>query len=469
MKRLLVAAATIAALVVPAVPALAQTGGSTSISGISNGQAISGSATVRGHATANTGSNVRHLEITIDGNVVRSADYDGLKDSATLEYGWNTSAGRNGEYAVTVKANFSGGGSDSTTYKVKVDNAPQAVSGVTANYTGSEVVISWNANPEADITGYVVERDGGAGWASVGRTEGTSMTDNPGAGSFNYRVTALRYSPTQGEKASSPSGAASVSVPQTSSGGSDESGSGSGSGSGGGYYQGGGSGNGGYYQGGGGNGNNNNGGSVPGYYGNNGGKGSKGGKNGTSGSPWGNYGFSSGGLIGNIGLPGRLALPGSNTPLSPGTQDGIDWGNYEPTLPYDLSGSGSAFPAEFLGGEGRTAAQNDYTVIPPDGLRWVAAGLWFLVAAALMKFLERKLAASEAAAAAGVDEGKGVKGVAEAARKISLRELLSDEPVAQTAEDAASTVVETPKDGDAVSFKTTGKKRRLRIVKDDAA
>jgi hypothetical protein len=457
-KKLLVATVAVAALILPATPAFA---GTAALSGVSNGQVLTGTVPLRGSANGSTGENVRHLEISINGSVVRSENYDGIKSSASLDYSWNTRSYNNGEFTVRVNATFSGGGSSSSSASVKIANAPVAPSGVSASQSNGTVTISWNANPESDITGYRVERDG----SSIGNTGGTSMTDNPSAGDHTYRVIALRSSPV-GEKASSPSAPASVTIAGSSTGGgSDSDSGGSDSGGGhweedsgkdaGGYWQGDGKNSGGYWQG---DGKNSDG--VAGYGSNKNRKGSKNGKNGSSADPWG-FGSWSGGSIGGLRFL-DIKLPSS---LSESAQDSIDWGSYEETLPYDLSGeNGGAFPSEFLGGRG--IAARSYSIIPPDGLRWLAAGLLFLVAAALLKFLEGRLAHAEAIAAGTVEVGhKSLKDVAVAARKMTLRELLDDE-AAPVEEAEAEGIVEQEKEAGAMSVKT---KRHLKVVKDDAA
>jgi hypothetical protein len=458
-KKLLVATVAVAALILPATPAFA---GTAALSGVSNGQVLTGTVPLRGSANGSTGENVRHLEITINGNVVRSENYDGIKSSASLDYSWNTRAYNNGEFTVRVNATFSGGGSSSSSASVKIANAPVAPSGVSASQSGGTVTISWNANPESDITGYRVERDG----SSIGNTGGTSMTDNPPAGDHNYRVIALRSSPV-GEKASSPSAPASVTIAGTSTGGSDtgsdtggsDSGGGyweedSGKDSGGGYWQGDDKASGGYWQG-----SKKDDKGVAGYGSDKDRKGNRNSKGGSA-DPWG-FGSWSGGSIGGLRFL-DIKLPSS---LSESAQDSIDWGSYEETLPYDLSGeNGGAFPSEFLGGRG--IAARSYSIIPPDGLRWLAAGLLFLVAAALLKFLEGRLAHAEAIAAGTVEVGhKSLKDVAVAARKMTLRELLDDE-VAPVEEAEAEGIVEQEKEAGAMSVKT---KRHLKVVKDDAA
>jgi hypothetical protein len=394
-RKILAAVTLVAALVLPAGPAFAQTGCDIRLGGVSNGQSISGGVNLR--ATGSSGMGLRRLELSINGGVVKAASYDGLQQNASIDYGWNPSGGRNGEYTVKAAGDCAGGASNSQTAKVYVDNAPQAPSGVSAYYADGAIYISWNANPEPDIQGYRVERDGGSGWQNAGQVGSTSFSDNPGSGTFSYRVIALRFSPTQGTKASAPSGSASATVPAAAPdpGTTDgEVGSGDGSGTGSGSDSGtGGSGSG--------SGGGKNGGFLPGYGGNDGkgggsGKGSNGGPGSVSGY---GGGFFGGRNIGGIGLPGSLRLPGNGRANVPGESAAVEGdGTYEEFLPYELGGPGAAGPKTSLESFG-TAALSPFRVIPPDAARWVAAGLWFLVTAALLKFLERKVAQREAAEA----------------------------------------------------------------------
>ncbi|MFP5297716.1 MAG: Ig-like domain-containing protein [Actinomycetota bacterium] len=474
IKKLFVAAVAATALASFAAPALAQTGGNTSLSGVSNGAVIAGTVTLRGVATANAGSNVRHLEISIDGTRVASQDYDGVKESAAIDYTWNTRNGKNAEYAVKVYATFSGGGSSTSTANVKVANDPATPTGVSAKFDGNNIIVSWNPNPEPDIIGYRVERDGNP----IGTAYNTSLADNPGAGTYSYRVIAIRYSPV-GDKTSAPSASVSATVPASSGGSGSSSGGGyyQGDSDSGGYYSGGGSNSGGYYAGNG----KNSGSGVAGYNGGkkNGGSAKKNRKGGGGGNPWGGFSYTGSRMIGSLGIP-NLTLPGSRGALSPSAQDGLDWGDYDPTLPYDLSGQqGGAFPEEFLGGRG-LAAMNEYTIIPPDSLRWVAAGIWFIVAAALLKFVERRLATAEAAASVAVEvpadgaSDSEAQAVAEptdatAPTKRSLKELLDDEPLpaaSLTEEATAETSTDEAPEAGTEAEKT---ERHLEVVKDDAA
>lgn len=409
LKKIFVPLAAAAILVLGALPASAQAGASASIGGVSNGQTITGCTTVRGNGSA--GSGVKRLEIFINGNSVKSNSWGGIQTTQSIDYGWCTGGGRNGEYAIKVVATSQTGGSAEANARVKVDNAPAAPTGVAVSHSDGVVNISWNSNSEPDITGYRIERDSGSGWNSLGITSATGSRDTPGAGDHSYRVVALRYSPNSSSgKASSPSGSASINVPQpppptTDGGTGSEPGSGSDSGS---EGSGSGSGSGGSGSGGSG---------VPGY----GGSGGK--KKGGSGSSGGGdvsvpgFGpqggsFTVGGkTLGGIGLPGALSLPGGrglpDLPSASGNSGSLADGTFEETLPYDLEGAAST---EILGegGPGNIAAVSTaWSVVPPDGLRWVAAGLWFLVTAALLRFLERRLAARERLETAAALEASG--------------------------------------------------------------
>lgn len=397
LKKILVPIAACTVLILGALPAVAQAGVSASINGISSGQTITGCTNVRGNGSASSG--VKKLEIFINGGSVKSNSWSGIQSDQTLDYNWCTNGGRNGEYSVKVVATAQAGSSAEATIRVKVDNAPAAPTGVAASQTDGVVQVSWNGNSESDLIGYRVERDSGSGWNSLGQTSSTTLSDSPGAGDHSYRVVALRNSPSSsGGKASSPSGAVSVNVPQPpppSSDGGTGGGTGSKTGSGSG-------------------GNGAGGNSVPGY--GDSGSGKHGGgkkfsnKNGGSPAPGfapqGGGSFTVGGkTLGGIGLPGALSLPGGRgLPDLPSVNNGsasISDGTFEETLPYDLD---DAAGLEFLG-EGNpgnvAAVSTSWSVVPPDGLRWVAAGLWFLVTAALLRFLERRLAKRELLELAG--------------------------------------------------------------------
>ena len=377
MKRTLLALFASAVVIVPVIPAHAQAPGiSVSLGGVGDGQIVDGTVGLRGSASASTG--VDSIELSIDGVTVASQKPSGIRPEAEVPYTWDTALSTgssqlaaNGSYTVRVSATSNGGGSDSATVSVRVDNPASTPTGVATSTSGDTVTVSWNNNPEPDITGYRVERDGGSGYTGVGEVNGTVFSENVSPGNYSYRVIALRSSPSQGQRASAPSSGASVNVaaPAASGGGSGSDGSGSGSGSGAGGGSGGGGG-------------------MNFGFGNSHVKGAASAKTHLSfaSDPYSTRGKS----IASYGLPGGVALPSlpgrMGLPDLPSTE--TEWGTYEEELPYDLPSGGVPLSAD---GQ-NIAARSPWRVIPPDGLRWVAAGLLFLVTAALCRFGAVKLA-----------------------------------------------------------------------------
>jgi hypothetical protein len=376
---------------IPIVPAHAQAPGvSVSLGGVGDGQIVDGTIGLRGSASASTG--VDSIELSIDGVVVASARPSGIRTDTDLPYTWDTAISTasgalaaNGSYTVRVSASANGGGSDSATASVRVDNPASTPTGVATSASGGTVTVSWNSNPEPDITGYRVERDGGGGYSSVGEVNGTVFSEDVSPGNYTYRVTALRASPSQGQRASAPSGGAAVAIAAPASSGSGSGSTGGGSG---GHGNGSGSGSG---NGGGGNGMNFG-------FGNSTVKGGNSAKAhlGFRSDPYSARGRS----IGSQGLPfsGGLSLgfPGGLGGLPPMPVTEPEWGTYQEELPYDLPSGGVPLSAE---AQNIAARSSSWTVIPPDGLRWVAAGLLFLVTAAICRFGAVKLsdlAANEA-------------------------------------------------------------------------
>jgi hypothetical protein len=372
VKRALLALFAAAAIVVPVLPAHAQAPGvNVSIGGVGDGQIVEGTVGVHGAASASTG--VDNIELAIDGVVVASSRPSGIRQDIDIPYGWNTAISTgssqiaaNGQYSVRVSASANGGGSDSATISVRVDNPAAAPTGVATSSSDDTVTVSWNANPEPDISGYRVERDGGSGYASVGEVNGTVFSEKVSPGDYNYRVMALRPSPSQGTRASAPSGSAAVNIaaPAPSSNGNGNGKTSGSKGNSGG-----------------------NGGMDFGFGG--GAKGSKSAKThlGFESDPYSARGRS----IAVHGLPTGAALPGLpggfGLPRLPDTTE-MNWGSYEEELPYDLPSGGVALTAEAQ----NIAARSPWRVIPPDGLRWVAAGLLFLVTGAILRFGAVRLA-----------------------------------------------------------------------------
>jgi hypothetical protein len=193
---------------------------------------------------------------------------------------------------------------------------------------GSRVTVSWAANPEPDILGYVVERDEGDGYVEVATTRSTKLVQALVPGKYAYRVTAVRSS-TQSEDGirSTSSDAVDVRVAASSSGGA---------------------------------------GAVTRL----GGRGKlSGGRGGLSSA--GRSGL--GALLSSSTLPDQRGLPPIPSP------PGIPWGRYEVKLPYGKPavpppGSAALTSARRSGG---------VTLLPADGLRWVAAGLLLIACAGL--------------------------------------------------------------------------------------
>ena len=377
MKRLLTLAATLSLMVLLVPTAHAQAAISVSITGIASGSTVEGTVYVGARASSTEG--VNSLQILINGVTVASTSPSGIRQNAEVGYNWNTAQSvnggglaQNGTYTVRVVGVSNGGARDEAAATINVNNPASTPSGVNASTSGTTSSVSWNPNPEPDILRYRVERDSGSGFNTVAETEGTSFSEELSPGTHTYRVTAIRFSPAGGSRASAPSSAASVSVDAP-----------AGSGSSGGSYTGGSGGN---------------------TSGGNGGVANPFGpgatvKKGGFVNPFGGSGgivtkkkgafYIGGKRIAIGGLPtGFLRLPGMGGGLPQLPQgEGVKWGSYEAELPYDVpSGSGP------LGSEvTNIAARSPWRVIPPDGLRWLAAGLLAIVAAALAHFLAGRI------------------------------------------------------------------------------
>lgn len=396
MKKTLVALASAGMLIVGALPAFGQGGVNASISGVGNGQTVQGSITITGSGSASTG--VDTITISVNNSALKSQSWGGIQQNASTSVTWNTNGYANGDYTVKVTATSNGGSSNSATARVLVDNAPSTPSGLYTSHSDGVVTFGWSRNPESDVYAYRVSRDG----TFLTETAATSITDQPGPGDHSYSVTAVRRSPTNGNGKTGGTATTAINVPNPPPASSGDPGTGApgygtgGSNSGSGSY---GNPNAGNY----GNPNAGNGSGGGRQYGYNGGKGDKNGNAPGGVSGYGSF-FAGGPSLAGIGLPNNLTLPGSRlTGYTPGASgQAIEDGTFEENLPYDLSdGQGEA---ELLGETGglNVAARRTSFLIPPDGLRWIAAGLWFIVAAALLKFLERIVAKREEEEAAAL-------------------------------------------------------------------
>ena len=344
-----------------AAPAFAQTEVTARVLAPSDGEVVVGTVTARGEGSATAG--VRSVKLFIEGNLVATKETSELRQKLEVDYSWNTNSIRNGWYQVRVEVAAAGGGSASSHRNVRVDNATQIPSNFGGSVRDQTISLSWSPNPEPDISGYRIEALNGDAWTTVTETSSTSYAAEVAPGTYQYRVTALRNSPTMpGGRPSDPTSpiALTVKAPPPSQ--------------------------------------------VPG------------GTSGGSGTPKGNadpriYGtdgrgttrdvkdtarrFAGGGLsFGGLSLPGQLGLP--SLPAS----EAFEWGSYKESLPYALPEGGIPLDAA----PPRFAALSTTTVLPLDALQWVAAGALMLVIAGLLQLvaaraeIAEKLGASKTAA-----------------------------------------------------------------------
>jgi hypothetical protein len=233
-----------------------------------------------------------------------------------------------------VHAVATGGADDQSSIEVETNNPPVTPAGVSVRATDDGVGLTWSANPEPDLIEYVVERDSGSGYVVVGEVESNKFAEDLVAGHYAYRVTAVRSSPVDADGISSvPSEPAAFTIASSAAGGDAAVTKLEGS-----HPLG-------------------RGGGLP--------------RNGRSAS-------------GLAALLGGSALPSAGKLPAIPSSAGIPWGTYNPELPYGDDDAAAAPP----GLRSRpVSASGPLSVIPPDGLRWVAAGLLLLVVAGLSQVL----------------------------------------------------------------------------------
>lgn len=336
-----------------AAPAFAQTGPSARVTNPSDGAVLNGSTGVSATASASTG--VRSAKLFIGETLVASAEPSNLRQNVDLSYNWDTTEAfgggiaSNGWYTVRVEVNATGGGTGSSKLNVMVDNAPQAPSNVDGYVQDTSATLSWSPNPEPDLKGYRVEMASGGTWSTVTEVTGTSYTATLQPGTYDFRVVALRASPSSASHASAPSTPTTLTIqaPPSTGGG-----------------------NGGVISSGGG-GRGATGGGDPRVYGRDGAASTKDVRDTAR-------AFSSGGLsFGGLSLPGQAGLPSL-----PSSSEPFKWGTYKERLPYSLPQGG--IPLEMA--PPRLAAMSTTKVIPMDALRWVGAGTLMIVIAVLLQF-----------------------------------------------------------------------------------
>ena len=323
-----------------ALPAAAAPGDAVEVDlkGVQGGAVLEGTLALR--ATGSSPAGIKRIQISINDQVVESAEPSGVKQSAEIDHAWVTTLevdsnelASNGEYVVTATAIANGDADAVTTNRVIVDNPAAAPTGLSATVGAKGVTLSWEPNPEPDLLGYEVERAVEGDFVALGQTRETSVVDPVGPGTYSYRVTAIRSSAARSTgRPSEPSTEVVVSI-QGSAAGSP----------------------------------------------------SRGGLQGADGlRPA--RGFEVGdGVIAPQGLPSGAALPGAvGLPALPAAGEG--WGTYEEELPYDIPEGGIPLAAERPGGRG-----SPWKLIPADGLRWVAAGALLLALATLLRLFAQRL------------------------------------------------------------------------------
>lgn len=354
MKRFALAliAALVMGLIVGAVPAVAQTGVTAKVLAPNDGEVVVGTVTVRGEGSAAAG--VRSVKLFIEDSLVASKETSEVRQRLEVEHSWTTGGIRNGWYQVRVEVAAAGGGSAVSQLNVRVDNAPQTPAGFSGAVRDQTVSLSWAPNPESDISGYRIEVLSNDAWAAVTETNSTTYAAEVAPGSYQYRISALRNSPTMpGGRPSDPTSPIAVTVESPPPGEVPGGGTGVGSGT-------------------------TRGTDNPRIYGSDG-RGTRGDVRDTAAR------FAGGGLsFGGLSLPGQLGLPSLPT-------SDFEWGSYKEQLPYSLPEGGIPLAAA----PPRLAALSTTKVIPLDALRWVAAGALLIVIAGLLQFLGLRAEAME--------------------------------------------------------------------------
>lgn len=337
MKR--VALAALLLLATHAAPALAGPGDAVEVEleGLQRGAVIEGTLDLT--AIASSAAGIKRIQITINDQLAKSVEPSGLKQSADLSYGWVTSLqvdsaelAPNGEYVVTATATANGGADGVATGRVIVDNPAATPQGVTSTVTSDGVSLTWDPNPEPDLLGYQIERGSGEEFEILGHTTDTAVVDPVGPGTYSYRVTAIRSSAARSSgRPSAPSTEVLVSIQGDPKGSPDREGL----------------------------------------------RGADG--------PAAPRDLTGAALSAPQGLPSGAALPGAvGLPDLPTA--GTALGTYEAELPYDIPEGGIPLSAQRAEAGGAS-----YTLIPTDGLRWVAAGALLLALATLLRLFAQRL------------------------------------------------------------------------------
>ncbi|HJR44760.1 MAG TPA: hypothetical protein VJ927_04090 [Actinomycetota bacterium] len=348
MKRALL----IAVMLVLAAPVVASAapGDAVSIefSGVSRGSVVEG--TVSFKALASSPAGIKRVDLVVGDTTVDSVEPSGIKQRVELPYEWatnyyvgSTELSANGNYEIKVHAVANGGADKTSAITVTVDNAPEAPDALQAAPTREGVSLAWAPNDEPDIIGYQIERGDGTTFELVGETAETYFDDlGVAPGDHSYRVTAVRNSTARSTgRPSYPSEPVVVTIAAPSASGS--------AGTKGGAHK----------------------------------LGSVGGrKSAPRGFKVRESSFAPRGLPSGIALPGTIGLPSLPADEAPA------WGTYEEQLPYELPKGGVQLSAKMPTDDNSFVS---WSVIPPDGLRWVAGGLLLLALAILLRLVAVRL------------------------------------------------------------------------------
>jgi hypothetical protein len=330
-------AAALAFGLIAASPALAQEGprdGVIEVELASPSEGVyAGVVSIAGRASSPAG--IKRAELFVDDHVVATEEPNDYSRDIELSFEWDSRFtpdldewGPNGRYDIGIRAVANGErNAQEESIEIAVDNAPETPSRLATDVQGAAVSLSWPPNPEPDILYYIVQRDSGGGYVPVARRKSPGFYEIADAGSHAYRVLAVRRSPTIDEGQTSLPSSA-VAV-RISSDAADDAGGFDVEG----------------------------GGSAP------------------------------TGLTG--GLP-DLALATGLPPLPGAEASSSDrWGGYEGRLPYGKM----KVPPKFrlVKGASDDARDRWWNVIPPDGLRWVAAGALLIVLSAQARLFARRL------------------------------------------------------------------------------
>jgi hypothetical protein len=324
-------------ITVLALPASAAPGDAVEVElkGIQRGAVVEGTMELSARASSPAG--IKKIELAIGGRVVETVNPSGVKQQVDLPYSWVTSmkAGSsepspNGEYDIVATATANGGAGAVATTRVIVDNPAATPTGLVAGVTGRGVALSWDANPEPDLVGYQVERSVDGDFEILGETAEPSALDAVGPGTYSYRVTAIRSSAARSSgRPSAPSEPILVSIQGAAGSPGDN---------------------------------------PPG----------KGTFTPTRGFKLEEGAIAPRGLPSTAGLPGAVGLPALPAPAP-------KWGTYEAELPYEIPEGGISLSAQ------RAGSGRDWTLLPSDGLRWVAAGALLLALASLLRLFAQRL------------------------------------------------------------------------------